>query len=206
MEQNWIQWQLRFLYEYTWQRAFECWGRKDAVEFAKFITEHHRALTDYQNLMQTRLMDLRVSLFRDTTPTDNWRPGFVYVQQPAFAALSSYPACSQLNDDMLVEQMIQVGTVYVIEEILRRARLAKCKDPYEALRLAKTTISQIEDRHILNWWLSQAANSPEGILHRLSEDGLLDADQVETEGLLFWDRTLGQSPGLSASTPVETDR
>ena len=195
IDQDWVQWQLRFVYEYAWQGALEALNRRDFVQFVRFLYEHHGALGQHQAMREERVARLRASL-RDRPPEPGgWRAGFVYVQQPSFTALASYLASSRLNEETPIEEGVRLGTLYVVEELLRRGRLAKAGDSAEALAFARAAVARIGSPQILAWWSKRSeGGGPAEILQSFSRDGLLDIRQIESDNLLILGRLSNDTP------------
>lgn len=189
-DQEWMQWQWQFLYESAWQRSLESLGRGDFAGFVKYIFEHRGALSQHQAVLNKRVAELRRSLSHSTSDSDKGRVGFVFMQTPVYTKLSAYPACRDLDENASLETGVHIGTRYVVEEVLRRARIAKNGTTHEALMFAKKTVSQIEDPQIVAWWTQETTIGPSEILRSLSQGNLIDIDQIEAEGLLIWSQLL----------------
>jgi hypothetical protein len=186
VDQDWMQWQLRFFYEYAWQQSLDSLRRNDYAKFVQFIFEHHAALSRHRQMVENQTRRVRASLLRNATDANAGHVGFVYVQESAFTALGSYAACRDLGQDSTLEAGVRIGTVYVVEELLRRAYLAKNRDPEKALAFARSVVAQCDADHIVAWWSPQMNTRPPDILRSLSEDGFFDADEIEVDGLLLW--------------------
>jgi hypothetical protein len=199
VEQGWTHWQLRFHYEYTWQRALEMLVIGDVPEFLKLMHEHRLALGQHQDLEKHRIDQLR-AFSSQPSEADPSPTCFVFVQQPAFTALWSYPGLGELTEQTSLEMLFRVNILYAIEELVRRARVANNDAPHEALTFARATVFQMarqNDQWLASWYtrlLEQRTG--EGtvqlsrILQSLSREGLLDLDEIRAEKLLFWDSPL----------------
>lgn len=93
------------------------------MEFVKFIIEHRNSLSHHQALREDRDSRLRISL-RGNASGSGQSASFVYVQTPSYTELSYHSALLTLDEESSVETGIRAGTLYVVEELLRRARLA----------------------------------------------------------------------------------
>jgi hypothetical protein len=187
VETDWRQWQLEFLYEFTWQQSFASLHRRDVVGFVRLVFDHRQTLQQHQLLSEKKVLDMRVQLARPHDLASSTRPDFVYVQQPAFTALSTFAALSTLSVDAKLEQGLTTGTRYIVEELVRRARLAKQGDPAEALAFAEQTVSQIEFDQIVAWWSDSKGLTAVQLLQSLAAAGILRSDQIHIDVRLFQD-------------------
>jgi hypothetical protein len=134
-------------------------------------------------LLHERVAELHMTISSDS---ERGRPGFVYIQTPVYAALSTYPEFRDLDENESLDTGVRIGTLYVVEEILRRARLNKGGSPREALTFAEKAVTQIQDPQLVAWWSQPEAIGPQEILGSLMQNGLIDKNQVEAEGLVNW--------------------
>ena len=186
LDQKWMEWQTQFLYEYTWQKSLESLGRSDFKGFVRFIFEHHTALGRHEEMLNERVSKLKMTL---PMSEGRWN-GFVFVQTPAFRQLSTYPSCHVLDEQESMEKGVLIGTLYIVEELLRRARLATNGDPGEALTFAKSVVSQIEQPHIVEWWNRRENMGVAEILQSLNQGGLVERDQLDGRNLLIWEPSI----------------
>ncbi|MCA9172897.1 MAG: hypothetical protein KDB14_00210, partial [Planctomycetales bacterium] len=166
--QDWEEWQAQFLMERTWESALEMLRRRDVKGFVRQVLEHRRAVQRHAKVRRTLLKQLRATLPRDLSRYRAADVDFVYVQQPVIRSLSTATELAAISDRDSVERGLVVGTRYLVEELLRRARVAAGAQPREALQFASETVATITLEQVLLWWTS-SSDPPESAAELLAE-------------------------------------
>jgi glycosyl transferase family 87 len=203
IDMEWTEWELWFLCELSWQRAVAALGEKNLAHFGRLVSVHQDALRRFKAARERHIEQLEHSLAQDPSTLPDQGAVFFFVQQPAFTALASYPAFDMISPQTPVATSQTVAVCYVVEELLRRSRLAKSLDGFEALRFASEKADSLAGRLQqggIDAWrgrLVQRAAASEQfgsreVLESLVQAGLIKAGDVETDSLFTLDSGLAQ--------------
>jgi len=186
MSQEWFAWQLQFAYEYAWQQTLDAIYNGNFTEFVNRLFQHLRALAEFDSLGTQRIGRLAELLPLEPLDARQRRAGLLYVRMPVYTALSYYPACINLDGSSTLELAVQTGTLYVVEEVVRRARLAKTGQGHAALEFARNVTQRIGPQQVTAWWSETSPLAAEGILRQLQASEMLSLNELESEGLMLW--------------------
>ncbi|MGH7198758.1 MAG: hypothetical protein ACREH5_08485, partial [Candidatus Omnitrophota bacterium] len=186
VQEPWYVWKSRFESEWLWRQVVQATGRGDFEHLPALSHRYREAFRQFQKLRYPFIMETRTQLKR----APDHLSGFLFIQQPSLAALSSYPAFMDTRRPMTEE----VALTYVLEELVRRTRLAKNKNSSEALQFSSEVLKKVSHGGgVAHWFRTLLKRQPpnsvlgaEEILKGLIQDQFIDPQDLGELDSLDW--------------------
>jgi glycosyl transferase family 87 len=175
-------WRQRFASTWHFQQAIRCAMRGDVETALTHIEKHRDELLENERFRKKAVTAERVQiqLRKDTKPT------LLFVQQPSCAGLLSYRDLVNTRVRLDTEQALG----YLVEELIRRARMGRTKNSADALVFAREGLARLQSRGVVSWFRANEANlkrpGPDlsTLFKSLAESGILRADEIQMDNLL----------------------